>query len=65
MHKGSVLQACVGVCLRVAKGARARVQIAALHCGELHDEKKKTEKKREAIMCYAGLVLKQGISGKL
>ncbi len=38
-------------------------KIAAVHYGELHAGKKK--KKREAIICYAGLTLKQGISGKL
>lgn len=40
-------------------------KIAAVHYGELHAVKKKQKKKREAIICYAGLTLKQGISGKL
>lgn len=68
MHNASVLacvlEAWVGVYVRVIKGARARVQIAALRSWRVARWKKDV-KKREAIICYAGLTLKQGINGKL
>lgn len=66
MHNASVLacvleeMCCVCVCVRgcaCVNRCRALWRVARW--------KKKIKKKREAIICYAGLTLKQGISGKL